>query len=87
MDHNLDITFDKTMKVNDYNYVKQRKNKELFYQTNDKDNKFLLNQNIKKLKIEGTQKLYRFNSDSNNYIISSGNYKVNDLTLDKYNYY
>ena len=57
LDHNLDITFDKTMKVNDYNYVNKGKIKELFYQTNDKDNKFLLNQNIKKLKKLRTQKL------------------------------
>ena len=27
LDHNLDITFDKTMKVNDYNYVNKGKNK------------------------------------------------------------
>ena len=84
LDHNLDITFDKTMKVNDYNYVNKGKIKELFYQTNDKDNKFLLNQNIKKLKIENSEINTGFNSDSNNYIISSGNYKLNDLTLDKY---
>ena len=84
LDHNLDITFDKTMKVNDYNYVNKGKIKELFYQTNDKDNKFLLNKNKKKLKIENSEINTGFNSDSNNYIISSGNYKLNDLTLDKY---
>ena len=43
-----------------------------------------MNQNIKKLKIENSEINTGFNSDSNNYIISSGNYKLNDLTLDKY---
>ncbi len=84
LNHNLDITFDKTMKVSDYNYANKGKIKELFYQTNNKDYKFLLNQNIKKIKIENSEINAGFNSDSNNYIISSGNYKLNDLTLDKY---
>jgi len=84
LDHNLDITLDKTMKVNRYNYSNKGKIKEIFYKNNGKDKKFILDQKIEELKIKNSEINTSFNSDNNNYILATGNYELNNLKLNKY---
>ncbi len=84
LDHNLDITLDKTMKVNRYNYSNKGKIKEIFYKNNGKDKKFILDQKIEELKIKNSEINTSFNSDNNNYISATGNYELNNLKLNKY---
>ncbi len=83
LDHVLNIKFDKTLKVINYDYSNKGNLKNLSYNLNFKKND-LLKDDIKKIELKETKIDFKYNSDKKYTIITKGKYKLNNENLQNF---
>lgn len=84
LNHNMEIFFDKTMKVHHYDYSTKGKLDEFVYKNDNKNVQFILNQQVEVLNFTNSDISFALNSKNNNYFNSSGNYSLNNFPLSEY---
>ena len=84
--HNLIMNFDNTLKVTRFNYTSKGKVNDLFLNFNNKLSSTFLKNNLTKLSFKESDVDIRYSSDNNNFINSSGKYRLNDLNYLNYDF-
>ena len=84
LNHNMEIFFDKTMKVHHYDYSTKGKLDEFVFKDDNKNVQFILNQQVEVLNFTNSDISFALNSKNNNYFNSSGNYSLNNFPLSEY---
>ena len=83
LDHVLNIKFDKTLKVINYDYSNKGNLKNLSYNLNLKKND-LFEDDIKKIELKETKIDLKYNSDKKYTIITKGKYKLDNENLQNF---
>ena len=84
LNHNVEIFFDKTMKVHHYDYSTKGKLDEFVFKDDNKNVQSILNQQVEVLNFTNSDISFALNSKNNNYFNSSGNYSLNNFPLSEY---
>jgi len=86
LDNFLDITFDKTFKVNNYVYTNKGKVNELFFKFDKSVKNSFLKEKIDSLSFKDSDLNIRYSSDKKNNISASGSYSANSKDFYYYDF-
>ena len=85
LSHNLEIVFDDTYKVINFEYKNKGKIKELFLGLEKPLKNIFFKNEISNLSLKETDISTRYSSDKKNFFIIDGDYQINDGTFNKFN--
>ena len=85
-DNFLNITFDKTFKITDYDYTNKGKVNKSFFKLNKSIENSFLEKNIDHLYLKNSNLNIRYAADEKNYIHASGSYSVDDENYQNYDF-
>ncbi|MBA1339183.1 MAG: hypothetical protein FD550_000060 [Pelagibacterales bacterium] len=86
INHNLNITFDKTFKVTNYTYNGKGKITDLTYKLKKPMIIDFLPDKINSISLKNSDFNYRHSADKKNYINTSGSYQINNDNFQNYNF-
>ncbi len=84
LEHNLNIVFDKTFKVENYTYTSKGKINQLLLKIDEVTKNSFLSENIDNIRFQNSNFNIRYSSDKKNNIFAEGKYSLNDKIFQKY---